>query len=516
MSNASHGSELSRSPNTVSYQVLARKWRPQSFSEMVGQAHVVQALSNAFDRQRLHHAYLLTGTRGVGKTTLARVIAKCLNCERGVAAEACGECPACTEIATGNFVDLIEMDAASRTGVDDIRSLLEDAEYRPASGRFKMYLLDEVHMLSTSSFNALLKTLEEPPEHVKFLLATTEPRKLPATVLSRCLQFHLKALPPELIVEHLRKVFAGEAVRCEDAALQVLARVANGSLRDALSIADQAIAFCGDDIGGDAVRDMLGIVGEEQAINLVEALASHDAQRLLDCMAEVADTSPDYADLLAEVLSLLHRVSVLQHVSGLPDWHVAHQERLQALAARMPAEDVQLFYQMGQLGCRDMAFAPQPRIGAEMALLRMLAFRPSGAPSHAAPVAAASAPDNAAASAPDAPVAAAPVTENEPRSIPDRPSAPSGGNAPMPASPAGNGSPAAEAPTVAPPDAAPEPAPKALANLSLEERMQVRADRADARLAEWQASDGVRLLCERMGGKIDMQSIRIGSGAMDR
>ena len=500
----------------MSYQALARKWRPQSFADMVGQAHVVRALANAFDRQRVHHAYLLSGTRGVGKTTAARVIAKCLNCERGIVAEPCGECAACAEIAAGRFVDLVEMDAASRTGVDDVRALLEDAEYRPTAGRFKIYLLDEVHMLSASGFNALLKTLEEPPEHVKFLLATTEPRKLPATVLSRCLQFHFKALAPELIAERLRCVFDGEGLRCEDAALRTLARVANGSVRDALSIADQAIAFCGDEIRAAELEDMLGIVGDEQAIELVEALADCDAARLLGCVSALAESAPDYADLLAQVLSLLHRVSVLQHVADAPDWHYPHQERIRALAKRMPAEDVQLFYQMGQLGCRDMAFAPDPRVGMEMALLRMLAFRPSDA--REPPPGAANASDTAvqepgpgrepaasaqanAVSAAAEPVAGAPagpsrdpVAAAEPAAAEPAAAEPAAAQAPR--------SPARAAESVA--------EPRSPAGPTLEERLQERAAKADAQVAQWKESDGVRLLCERMGGKIDMNSIRIG------
>ena len=363
----------------MSYQVLARKWRPRTFREMVGQAHVLRALINALDNNRLHHAYLFTGTRGVGKTTIARILARSLNCETGVTATPCGVCGACCEINEGRFVDLIEVDAASRTKVEDTRDLLENVQYAPTRGRYKVYLIDEVHMLSTHSFNALLKTLEEPPPHVKFLLATTDPQRLPATILSRCLQFSLKRLPVELIIQQMTFILGEERVTSEAAALAQIARAADGSMRDALSLLDQAIAYGGGTVHEADVRAMLGTLDQGQVIALAEALAANDAQAVLQQVNNVAEQSPDFADVLAELVSLLHRIALTQVVPAAVDRSLSDGEAVARLAAQMSAEDVQLFYQIGLIGRRDLALAPDPRSGLEMVLLRMLAFRPADA-----------------------------------------------------------------------------------------------------------------------------------------
>ncbi len=362
----------------MSYQVLARKWRPQHFKDMAGQTHVLQALINALDHNRLHHAYLFTGTRGVGKTTIARILAKCLNCETGISSQPCGQCAACREITEGRFVDLIEIDAASRTKVEDTREILDNVQYLPARGRFKVYLIDEVHMLSTSSFNALLKTLEEPPAHVKFLLATTDPHKLPVTVLSRCLQFNLKNLLPEKIVEHLKNILDKEMIPHEDPALWLLARAADGSMRDALSLTDQAIAFGGEKIAELGVRDMLGTMDRRLIHPMLDALIANDAPALLAAIAQLAEQNPDYSGALDELLSLLHRIAVVQAAPSVIEQFSDQRERLQHLASNMTAEDVQLYYQIGLNGQRDLPLAPEMRSGFEMALLRMLAFRPQG------------------------------------------------------------------------------------------------------------------------------------------
>ena len=334
----------------MSYQVLARKWRPRTFREMVGQAHVLRALINALDNNRLHHAYLFTGTRGVGKTTIARILARSLNCEAGVTATPCGVCGACCEINEGRFVDLIEVDAASRTKVEDTRDLLENVQYAPTRGRYKVYLIDEVHMLSTHSFNALLKTLEEPPPHVKFLLATTDPQRLPATILSRCLQFSLKRLPVELIIQQMTFILGEERVTSEAAALAQIARAADGSMRDALSLLDQAIAYGGGTVHEADVRAMLGTLDQGQVIALAEALAANDAQAVLQQVNNVAEQSPDFADVLAELVSLLHRIALTQVVPAAVDRSVSDGEAVARLAAQMSAEDVQLFYQIGSIG----------------------------------------------------------------------------------------------------------------------------------------------------------------------
>ena len=361
----------------MSYQVLARKWRPRSFREMVGQTHVLKALINALDNQRLHHAYLFTGTRGVGKTTIARIIAKCLNCETGVSSTPCGECSVCREIDEGRFVDLIEVDAASRTKVEDTRELLDNVQYAPSRGRYKVYLIDEVHMLSSHSFNALLKTLEEPPPHVKFLLATTDPQKLPVTILSRCLQFSLKNMPPERVVEHLAHVLGAESVPFEEDALWLLGRAADGSMRDAMSLTDQAIAFGEGRVLAADVRAMLGTLDHGQVYGVLQALLEGDARALLEAVRQLAEQGPDWAGVLAEMLNVLHRVAIAQALPEAIDNGQGDRDRVLALAQALPAEDVQFYYQMGLIGRRDLPLAPDPRSGFEMVLLRMLAFRPA-------------------------------------------------------------------------------------------------------------------------------------------
>jgi len=363
----------------MSYQVLARKWRPKTFDDLVGQQHVVQALSNALDRNQLHHAYLFTGTRGVGKTTLARILSKALNCEQGISSKPCGVCSACREIDSGRFVDLLEVDAASRTKVDQTRELLDNVPYAPARARFKVYLIDEVHMFSTGSFNALLKTLEEPPAHVKFLLATTDPQKVPVTVLSRCLQFNLRRLLPSEIAEQLRHVLTTEGVEFAPAALPLLARAADGSMRDGLSLLDQAIAFGGGRVMDDAVRTMLGTVSGDLVLNLLDALAAADGAQLLAEVDRVAALTPDFDELLRELIALLHRLALIQQIPTLLAADDPDHARLAALAAAMPAEDVQLYYQIALTGQRDLPLAPDPRAGLEMVLLRALAFRPAAA-----------------------------------------------------------------------------------------------------------------------------------------
>jgi len=360
----------------MSYQVLARKWRPRSFADMVGQEHVVRALSNALDRDQLHHAYLFTGTRGVGKTTLARILSKALNCEQGVSARPCDQCGTCREIDEGRFVDLLEVDAASRTKVDQTRELLDNVPFAPVKGRFKVYLIDEVHMFSAHSFNALLKTLEEPPTHVKFLLATTDPQKVPATALSRCLQFNLKRLVPEQIAAQFSRILEAEDIAFEPRALTLLAQAADGSMRDGLSLLDQAIAFGGGRVAGDEVRTMLGTVGRELCLNLLRALARLDRPGLLDEVTRIAELTPDFAGVLQELIGLLHRVALYQEVPATLREEDPDREHIADLAGQLAPEDVQLFYQIALLGQRDLPLVPDPRTGIEMVLLRMLAFRP--------------------------------------------------------------------------------------------------------------------------------------------
>ncbi|HVI58959.1 MAG TPA: DNA polymerase III subunit gamma/tau [Luteimonas sp.] len=364
----------------MSYLVLARKWRPKRFAELVGQEHVVRALSNALDSGRVHHAYLFTGTRGVGKTTIARIFAKSLNCERGSGADPCGECETCRAIDAGRYIDLLEIDAASNTGVDNVRELIENAQYMPSRGRYKVYLIDEVHMLSKAAFNALLKTLEEPPEHVKFLFATTDPEKLLVTVLSRCLQFNLKRLDEEQIRGQIAKILEAEGIAAEPGAVRQLARAADGSLRDGLSLLDQAIAYTGAGTAGgtltdDALATMLGTVDRTRVGALLAALGAGDGKALLDEIATLAEFSPDWSGVLDALAAALHRVQVKQLV---PEAEVEGEGiDVAALAAALRPEVVQLWYQMALNGRRDLPLAPGPRSGFEMCLLRMLAFRPA-------------------------------------------------------------------------------------------------------------------------------------------
>ena len=383
----------------MSYTALARKWRPKKFSELIGQEHVRRALVNALDTGRIHHAFLFTGTRGVGKTTIARIFAKCLNCETGVTAEPCGVCAACREIDAGRFIDLIEVDAASRTKVDDTRELLDNVQYTPTRGRFKVYLVDEVHMLSTHSFNALLKTLEEPPPHVKFLLATTDPQKLPLTVLSRCLQFNLKRLPAAEIATHMRHILEQEAIACDAAGLKLVAQAADGSMRDALSLLDQLIAFGGGKAGEAEARAMLGTVARDHVVRIAELLAALNPAELLKGAQALEEFAPDYAQLLDELAGLLVRIGLRQAVSDYEGDELYAPEVIERLARALSPEDVQLFYQTAVTGKRDLPLAPDPRSGFEMTLLRMVAIRPAGAPA-AAHASAPGAPRSAAPAAP--------------------------------------------------------------------------------------------------------------------
>jgi DNA polymerase-3 subunit gamma/tau len=365
-------------------QALARKWRPRSFEQMVGQEHVVRALSNALAQNRLHHAYLLTGTRGVGKTTLARVVAKALNCETGITAKPCGVCSACVEIDSGRFVDLLELDAASNTQVDNMRELLENALYMPTRGRFKVYIIDEVHMLSRSAFNAMLKTLEEPPAHVKFILATTDPQKVPVTVLSRCLQFNLKQIPTRQIRDRLEYILGEEGVQFEAVALDRIARAAQGSLRDALSLLDQAIAHGGGQVAEESVRSMLGAVDRSYLHAIVEALSKRDGPRLLELADEMQERSLNFEAALQDLASLLHRIALAQMVPGALDNDDPEREAIRALGAAISAEDLQLYYQIALQGRADFAVAPDDYAAFTMPLLRMLAFTP-GSPGEPRP-----------------------------------------------------------------------------------------------------------------------------------
>jgi len=357
------------------YQVLARKWRPHNFTEVVGQEHVVKSLIHALQHDRLHHAYLFTGTRGVGKTTLARILAKAINCPDLRDYNPCGVCDICRSLDEGRFLDLIEVDAASRTKVDDTRDLMDNVQYAPNQGRFKVYLIDEVHMLSAHSFNALLKTLEEPPPHVKFLLATTDPHKIPVTVLSRCLQFNLKRLLPEQIFRQMEFILNQEGIDFETPALKLLARAADGSMRDGLSLLDQAIVFGSGKVAAEDVYAMLGTVARQPVYELLGALARLDAAAILDKIGELANLTPDFGDILKQMLQILHRIALLQQIPGASDPEM-DTETLKDLAAQMSPEDVQLYYQIALIGQRDLELAPDPRSGFEMVLLRMLAFRP--------------------------------------------------------------------------------------------------------------------------------------------
>lgn len=357
----------------MSYQVLARKWRPHRFQDMVGQEHILRMLSNALDQKRLHHAYLLTGTRGVGKTTLGRILAKCLNCETGVTSTPCDTCPTCLAIDANQFLDLYEVDAASRTKVEDTRELLDNVLYSPTQGRYKVYLIDEVHMLSNNSFNALLKTLEEPPEHVKFILATTDPKKIPVTILSRCLQFHLKRILPEQIAKHLQHICQTETINAEAPALLKIAGAADGSMRDALSLLDQAIAYGHGSVKGDDVNAMLGSMAQEDLLPLVDALAIQNGKQVFAEINRIAEHAPDYSQVLEALISLFHQIALAQCV---PDATRA-SERVIALAAQISPTDIQLYYQIALLSRRDLDLAPGPLQGFEMAMLRMLALKPA-------------------------------------------------------------------------------------------------------------------------------------------
>ncbi|MDP2788053.1 MAG: DNA polymerase III subunit gamma/tau [Pseudomonadota bacterium] len=371
----------------MSHQVLARKWRPRNFSQLVGQEHVVRALSNALAQGRLHHAYLFTGTRGVGKTTLARILAKCLNCTHDdhPTAEPCGVCPACSEIDGGRFIDLIEIDAASNTGIDNMRDVIENAQYAPTAGRYKVYIIDEVHMLSKNAFNAMLKTLEEPPSHVIFILATTDPQKVPVTVLSRCLQFNLKQMPPGHIAGHLKNVLEAENVAFESGALSLLARAAAGSMRDALSLTDQAIAYCSGAVKEDETRAMLGVIDQAYLLPVLEALAAQDGPRLMAEAAELAARGFSFDAALQDLAGLLHQIALAQSVPEAVAEDAPERDRLFELARSLDPESVQLHYQIATLGRRDLEWAPDEYAGFSMTLLRMLAFAPGDAPAARAP-----------------------------------------------------------------------------------------------------------------------------------
>ncbi|GAA3921968.1 DNA polymerase III subunit gamma/tau [Luteimonas lutimaris] len=490
----------------MSYLVLARKWRPKRFAELVGQEHVVRALSNALDSGRVHHAYLFTGTRGVGKTTIARIFAKSLNCERGTGADPCGECETCQAIDAGRYIDLLEIDAASNTGVDNVRELIENAQYMPSRGRYKVYLIDEVHMLSKQAFNALLKTLEEPPEHVKFLFATTDPEKLLVTVLSRCLQFNLKRLDEDQISGQITKILGAEGIAVEPGAVRQLARAADGSLRDGLSLLDQAIAYTGAN-GDNALTDaalasMLGTVDRTRVGALLSALADGDGKALLDEVATLAEISPDWSGVLDALADALHRVQVKQLVPAIDV--EANGVDVDVLAAALRPEVVQLWYQMALNGRRDLSLAPSARAGFEMSLLRMLAFRPaeggavagdaSAAARRTGPAAARAALEGASATKParapepppprpapvkppvaQAPVPQAPVEPPPPRAEESKP-------APAPATP-----PAAAAQTASPVDLDAATWPDFVAALDL--RGPVKELAASAGFVGW--SDGV-------------------------
>ncbi|HQT69623.1 MAG TPA: DNA polymerase III subunit gamma/tau [Thiobacillus sp.] len=419
---------------------LARKWRPRAFADLKGQEHVVRALSNALTQGRLHHAYLLTGTRGVGKTTLARILAKCLNCETGVTATPCGACSSCTQIDAGRFVDLLELDAASNTGVDNMREVLDNAQYAPTVGRYKVYIIDEVHMLSKPAFNSMLKTLEEPPAHVKFILATTDPQKIPVTVLSRCLQFNLKPMPPVLVAQHLAEVLAEENVHAETAALNLLARAAAGSMRDALSLTDQAIAYGGGAIEAVGVEAMLGTVRRDYLFDLLDALAANDADSLMQQAQQLAEGGMAFDAALQDMGSLLTQLALMLHAPALHKSGTGEAggegERMQAAASRLDAETVQLYYQIALNGRRDLPYAPDEVSGFCMTLLRMLAFAPGSG--------------GRVAQAPPAPARAIPQAEPAPRATMPPP---------KPVAAMETAPPAAVPAPVAVPDTPPEPPP---------------------------------------------------------
>jgi DNA polymerase III subunit gamma/tau len=363
----------------MSYQVLARKYRPRSFDTLVGQAHVVQALKNALDQKRLHHAYLFTGTRGVGKTTLARILAKALNCENGISSSPCGTCSACTEIDQGRYVDLIEVDAASNTQVDNMRDLLDNAQYAPTQGQFKIYIIDEVHMLSKSAFNAMLKTLEEPPEHVKFILATTDPQKVPVTVLSRCLQFNLKQMPSASISEYMEKILKEEAINYEINAIYLIAKAANGSMRDALSILDQGIAYCGGTIEEATIKKMLGAIDQSYLFNLIQAVIDQDGQKVIEIAKHMDERNLSFEATLNDLANLIQLISVTQAIPESLEVSYLDRDQVIALSKKISAEQLQLLYQITILGRRDLYLAPDEYAGFTMTLLRMLSFAPQDA-----------------------------------------------------------------------------------------------------------------------------------------
>lgn len=444
----------------MSYEALARRWRPRRFEDMLGQEHVLRALSNALDQDRLHHAYLFTGTRGVGKTTIARIFAKSLNCEKGVSSTPCGECSACKQVDDGRFLDLIEVDAASRTGVDDTRELLDNVAYAPSSGRYKVYLIDEVHMFSKSSFNALLKTLEEPPPHVKFLLATTDPQKLPITVLSRCLQFNLKEMPDQLLRPYLSKLLDSEKVTYEEQAVAHVAQAADGSVRDALSLLDQAIAYGQGEIKSAEVEAMLGRFSPSRLYDVLDSVAADKPDQVFKQVEELAAYVPDYSYVLGELLSLLHQIATVQTIGGLQQGNVHDEKRLQEFAKTIAPQDVQLWYQIGITGRRDMPYAPNQRQALEMILIRMLAFKPFiegvqvAPPSNTSAQAAPSVASTAASSA-----SAAPKTSGEPQGRATRQKS-AATKAPAPASvvqPSASRTPRADAPRAVPAQAPVEP-----------------------------------------------------------
>ena len=486
--------------------MLARKYRPRQFSELVGQEHVLRALENALDGDRLHHAFLFSGTRGVGKTTIARILAKALNCEEGVSSRPCGQCSACTELDDGRFVDLIEVDAASRTKVDDTRELLDNVQYAPARGRYKIYLVDEVHMLSKHSFNALLKTLEEPPPHVKFLLATTDPQKLPVTVLSRCLQFNLKSLPTGLIRDQIERILEWESIEAERDGVGQLAAAAQGSMRDGLSLLDQALAFGGGVLRENDVRSMLGTVERDHVLRLVDSLADGDAAGMLETVAALEEGTPDYLSVLDELTGLLQRTAVLQMVPEAgEDW--TDRGRLQQWAERVTPEDVQLWYQIGILGRRDLPHAPDPRAGLEMTLLRMLAFRPDCG--EAPPPSEGSGPSAVAGSGRDKPASPAPAASRDteraegPRRGPEPAAEPPAPTTAGPAAPEPNqGEPEPEPPQPAPETEPPANAPSVAIGdwNAVVEALGVKGLAAQlaahCSLGEW-SDDAVRLCLDR-------------------
>ncbi len=403
----------------MSYQVLARKWRPKSFDQLVGQEHVSQALINGLDQDRVHHAFLFTGTRGVGKTTIARILAKCLNCETGVTSRPCGECSSCVDIDEGRFIDMMEIDAASRTGVDDMRELLESVHYTPTRGRYKVYVIDEVHMLSGHSFNALLKTLEEPPPHVKFVLATTDPQKIPVTILSRCLRFNLRRLLPDQIGDYLKLIVESEGVETEAQALVSISRAADGSMRDGLSLLDQAIAYGAGKLTMSDVENMLGLVDHAHVASMISALASGDAEALLAIVEELVAQSRDLETVLLSLAEVLHRVTLVQCAPGYRDPERSDWDAIVDLGQLISAEDAQLFYQIAIKGRDELGLAPDPRTGLEMTLLRMLAFRPASAESGSSatgpPKVAKPVVSNAGRPAQAKPAAARPVTRSAAR-----------------------------------------------------------------------------------------------------